>query len=57
MKIVANIKGIRIDWLKVADALSAANPWGPMIGPDGTIYSPDGRVLATSSVASKPAVA
>jgi len=53
MKIVANIKRIRIDWLKVADALSAANPGGPMIGPDGTIYSPDGRALGTASIASQ----
>jgi hypothetical protein len=46
MKIVRNIKRIRIDWLKVAAALSASNPYGPMIGPDGTVYSFDGSVLA-----------
>jgi hypothetical protein len=57
MRIVRNIKGIRIDWLKVAEALGASNPWGPMIAPDGTIYSPDGRVLATASDASNPAPA
>jgi hypothetical protein len=53
MKIVRNIKGIRIDWLKVAEAFGAANPYGPIIGPDGTIYSPDGRMLSTG-VASAP---
>jgi hypothetical protein len=47
VKIVHNIKGIRIDWLKVAEAFGAANPYGPIIGPDGTIYSPDGRMLST----------
>ena len=57
VQIVRNIKEIRIDWLKVAEAFGAANPWGPVIAPDGTIYSPDGRVLATPSVASKPAPA
>jgi hypothetical protein len=49
MKIVRNIKRIRIDWLKVAAALSAGNPYGPMIGPDGTVYSFDGSVLAPGS--------
>jgi hypothetical protein len=53
MKIVRNIKAIRIDWLKVAEAFGAANPYGPIIGPDGTIYSPDGRILSTD-VASAP---
>jgi hypothetical protein len=57
MQIVRNIKQIRIDWLKVAEAFSAANPWGPMIAPDGTIYSPDGRVLATPGAAPKPPAA
>ena len=49
MKLVRNIKAIRIDWLKVAEALNASNPYGPMIGPDGTIYSFDGQVLVTGS--------
>jgi hypothetical protein len=47
MKIVRTIKGVRIDWLKVAEAFGAANPYGPIIGPDGAIYTPDGRMLST----------
>ncbi|MFZ0385328.1 MAG: hypothetical protein WAL22_06685 [Solirubrobacteraceae bacterium] len=57
MHIMRNIKEIRIDWLKVVEAFSAASPWGPMIAPDGTIYSPDGRVLATPAAASTPMAA
>jgi hypothetical protein len=49
MKIVRNIKEIRIDWLKIAAALSASSPYGPVIGPDGTVYSCDGQVLAPGS--------
>ena len=49
MKITRNIKSIRIDWLKVAAAVSASNPYGPMIGPDGTVYACDGSVLVPGS--------
>jgi len=47
MKIVRNIKGIRIDWLKVAEACCMVTPMGPVIGPDGTIYALNGRPLKT----------
>ena len=49
MKIVRNIKEIRIDWLKIAAALSASSPYGPVIGPDGAVYSCDGQMLAPGS--------
>ena len=63
MKIMRSIKEVRIDWLKVAAAMSASNPYGPLIGPDGTVYSFGGEVLvpgaetepATSSDAPAPA--
>ena len=51
MKIARNIKGIQIDWVRVAAALGASTPYGPIIGPDGTIYSCDGQVLVTGSEA------
>jgi hypothetical protein len=55
MKIARNIKGIRIDWLRVAAALGASTPYGPIIGPDGTIYWCDGQVLVTGSEAAAAA--
>lgn len=57
MQITRNIKGIRIDWLRVAAALGASTPYGPIIGPDGTIYSCDGQVLVTGSEAAAAATA
>ena len=55
MQIRRNITGIRIDWLRVAAALGASTPYGPIIGPDGTIYSCDGQVLVTGSEAAAAA--
>ena len=49
MKIVRNIRETRIDWLKIAAALSASSPYGPVIGPDGSVYSCDGQLLVPGS--------
>jgi hypothetical protein len=49
MKIVRSIKEIRIDWLKLAAAFSASSPYGPVIGPDGAVYSCDGQMLVPGS--------
>jgi hypothetical protein len=38
-----------INWMKFAEAMSSLNPYGPVILSDGTIYSPDGRLLAPAA--------
>ena len=38
-----------INWMKLAEAMSATNPYGPVIMSDGAIYSPDGRQLAPAT--------
>lgn len=45
-----------INWMKIAETMSSMNPYGPVIMSDGTIYSPDGRLLATGAeTADQPA--
>lgn len=34
-----------INWMKFAETMSAVNPYGPVIMCDGSVYSPDGRML------------
>ena len=34
-----------INWIRVAAALSATSPFGPLFAPDGAIYGPDGSTL------------
>lgn len=34
-----------INWMKFAETMSAVNPYGPVIMCDGSVYSPDGRLL------------
>lgn len=36
---------MHINWMKFAETMSAANPYGPVIMADGSVYSPDGRML------------
>jgi hypothetical protein len=36
---------MRINWMKFAETMSACNPHGPVIMSDGSVYSPDGRLL------------
>ena len=43
------MRKIHIDWLKFAESICSMNPYGPVIMPDGSIYSPDGRRLARTT--------
>jgi hypothetical protein len=38
-----------INWMKFAETMSSMNPYGPVIMADGSIYSPDGRLLAPAT--------
>jgi hypothetical protein len=38
-----------INWMKFAESMSSLNPYGPVILSDGSIYSPDGRILAPAT--------
>ena len=38
-----------INWMKFAETMSSMNPYGPVIMSDGSIYSPDGRLLAPAT--------
>jgi hypothetical protein len=38
-----------INWMKFAETMSSMNPYGPVIMSDGSIYSPDGRMLAPAT--------
>jgi hypothetical protein len=45
-----------INWIRFAETMSAMNPYGPVIMSDGSVYSPDGRLLAAATeTADQPA--
>jgi hypothetical protein len=37
---------LSINWTKLAESLAQANPYGPFVAPDGSIYGCDGALLA-----------
>ena len=46
-----------INWMKFAETMSSMNPYGPVIMSDGSIYSPDGRLLAPATETADAAAA
>lgn len=38
----------KLNWTRIAVALSALNPCGPIMASDGSIYGPDGALLVAA---------
>jgi hypothetical protein len=46
LKPTETVMKLSINWTKLAESLAQANPYGPFVAPDGSIYGCDGALLA-----------